>query len=332
MTHYDEQDQGKLLTRRDFVKGAIAGAVGLWLPKELFGEGVTAKPASKNRSKVILVRDEAVITKGQVNQEVLERMLDRTILDLTGEKETIAAWKRFVKPADVVGIKINYMMTATHPEVVRAIVRNLHKVGVKDKNIIIWDRDQAGIGVEGILNRNKRFGYDKNSLSRIITDRATVLINVPGTKVHWLSGIGVALKNWVGALTNINVPDRDVAYAIHKDSCADLGYINALPQIKTKCRLVIVDALIPLFHGGPQVDPKYLWEYKGILMGTDPVAIDMICAKILQAKRNQYKGKEWPINPPIKHIFVADEKYGLGYSDPAKIKLVKRGWTVGVLI
>jgi len=56
-------------------------------------------------------------------------------------------------------------------------------------------------------------------------------------------------------------------------------------------------------------------------MSTDPVAVDTVCLNILQEKRNEFKGREWFINPPAKHIFVADKKYGLGNSDLDKIEL-----------
>ena len=72
--------------------------------------------------------------------------------------------------------------------------------------------------------------------------------------------IAAAIKNWCGAVDAISVSDENVAFVIHGDSCADMGRRNALPEIKNKCRLVLVDAIRPLFNGGPQVDPRYLWD------------------------------------------------------------------------
>jgi hypothetical protein len=144
--------------------------------------------------------------------------------------------------------------------------------------------------------------------------------------------VAVALKNWIGAVTKINVPDVGVAYSIHGDSCAECCMVNAIPAVRDKCRLIVVDAMQPLFHGGPQVSPKYLWPYNGIIVGTDPVAVDAVCMKILEAKRRESKGADWPISPPPKHVYVAEEKYRLGHAKMENIELVKLGWEEGALI
>jgi len=87
-----------------------------------------------------------------------------------------------------------------------------------------------------------------------------------------------------------------------------------------------------MFDKGPQVTPKYLWPYRGLIVGTDPVAVDAVCLKIIQAKRNAYKGEPWPVSPPPTSIAVADTQYHLGTSDPAKIHLVKLGWEADALV
>jgi len=300
------------------------------------------------RSRVVLVRHGNVLDDRHTpDQAIVDKMLHRAISSMSGENDPIVAWKNYIKPSDTVGIKTNMSRMATHVEVVKAIVKNLHSIGVKDHRIIIWDRNKASIGYEGLEALEKkrrdvgagnklitkifsyifsekkapRFGY-RNNISRIITDHCTALINVPGTRVHWLAGIGIALKNWVGAVSNINAEDLYVSFPIHKDSCAEVCSINAIPVIRDKCRLVVVDALRPLFHGGPQVDPRYLWHNNALLMSTDPVAVDTVCLRMLQDKRNEFRGREWPINPPAKHVFVADKKYGLGNSDWDKIELI----------
>ena len=259
-------------------------------------------------------------------------MLDRAMLELTGQSETSAAWSQFIKPEDVVGLKINLMMTPTSPAISRAIVGGVMSVGVDEKNIITWDRNEAGRGLEGTRVRNEQFGFDSKSLSRVVTDETTALINAPGLKVHFLAGVAVALKNWIGAVTNINLPDVGVAYSIHGDSCADCCIVNAIPAVRDKCRLIVVDATRPLFNGGPQVNPQYLWPYNGILVGTDPVAIDAVGVAILEAKRNAHKGADWPISPPPKHVYVAEEKYKLGHSKLENIEIVKLGWQEEALI
>lgn len=92
--------------------------------------------------------------------------------------------------------------------------------------------------------------------------------------------------------------------------------------------------LTPLFHGiGPHhFDREFVWPYKGLLVGTDPVAIDSVGVRILQAKRLVYFGEERPLKPPAHHVKFADIRHKLGISDPARIDLIKLGWTKDILI
>lgn len=334
----DEKDRGSFadtLTRRDFLKGSAAGAAGVVLGAtgcSAFApaghESVPNESLPAGKSKVVLIREKDELN---TDKKVMD-MLEQAMLELTGKTDSTAAWSTFFKPDDVVGVKINVMMTPTSPTISRAVARGIMQVGVPEQNIILWDRNHAGRGLEGSHIRKEEFGYDSKSLSSIVTDKATALVNVPGMKVHWLAGVAVALKNWIGAITKINVADIGVAYSIHGDSCAECASINAIPAIKDKCRLIVVDALRPLFHGGPQVNPRYLWEYKGIIVGTDPVAVDTVCMKILEAKRREHKKSDWPISPPPNHVFVAERKYKLGHANMENIDLVKLGWQENVLI
>jgi hypothetical protein len=90
----------------------------------------------------------------------------------------------------------------------------------------------------------------------------------------------------------------------------------------------------PLFHSvGPHAfNPKYTWAYNGLLVGNDPVAVDAIGVRILMAKRQQFFKEDRPINPPIKHVFLADTRHHLGTADPSKIELIKLGWQDDTLI
>ena len=308
------------LTRREFIirgsSAALGAAVGA-------GHLAAAETKAAEKSRVVVVQsDDALDALSKPKPEVVQKMLDSAILRFSGESDAKAAWAKYFKPSDTVGVKMNVMMNATNPEVVRAIVTRLLDLGVKDENIIIWDRDRGGIGMEGVSTRNRPFGHDeKTHVSKIVTEMCTALINVPGVKAHWVTGIAVALKNWVGVIRGLNPPDQGATYAIHADNGAEVCMFNAMPVIRDKCRLVIVDALRPLCHAGPQVNPQYLWDYKGILVSTDPVAMDTVCARIIQEQRD--KLGLGPFQPPAKHLAHADKKYRLGVSDWDNIELIK---------
>jgi len=113
----------------------------------------------------------------------------------------------------------------------------------------------------------------------------------------------------------------------------DLGEIWNMATVKGKTRLILVDALRPLFHGaGRRPSPEYLWNYNGLVASTDPVAAEAISLKIIQAKRKAFKGEEWELAPPVLCVAAADKKYNLGTSDPAKMNLKLSGWDKDLLL
>jgi hypothetical protein len=75
-----------------------------------------------------------------------------------------------------------------------------------------------------------------------------------------------------------------------------------------------------------------VWEYKGLIVGTDPVAVDSVALGIIMAKRTEHFGSDNRLPALPRHIRAADVKHGLGNSDPDKIEFIKLGWEEGVLI
>lgn len=317
------KNKGKIyFTRRDFIKGTtfttLAVALGLVSPEVLSSE-------KGKLERVVLIRDKDVLNEELVvDKKNLSEMLDSGMASLGGEKEGVALWGKLFSPEDIVGIKINVMMTPTHNELIELLVENLLKAGVEDEKIYIWDRDKVGIGSAEMFSRTRRLGFAKDHLSNVIK-KCTALINVCGMKSHWLSGAAFSIKNWAGAINNADEYHTE-------DCCSSLGAIPAIPEIKSKCRLIILDGLRPLFNGGPQVDPKYLWNYNGLILGFDHVAVDTIALRIIQKKRDEYKKEKWLLSPPPLHITLADAKYNVGTNDLSKIKLIKLGWKEGILV
>jgi len=297
-------EQRKGITRRDFLVSSagitLAGTVGL--PASAQEEAV-----ENRRAKVILVRDADVVdANGKTNAEVIQRMLDDAVAALVGESDPVAAWKSLIKPTDTVGIKSNvWEFLPTPPELIAAMKRRLVDAGVAE------DR----IGVD-----------DRGALRNPIFQNATALINSRPMRTHHWAGVGGLLKNYI--IFSGNPPTW------HGDSCANLAGIWELPVVKNKTRLNVLVMLTPLFHGkGPHHFRKeYTWAYKGLLVGTDPVAVDATGLRIIQAKRLEHFGVDQPLAIPPKHIRVAEEKYHLGVADPSRIEVKKLGWTEGILI
>ncbi len=327
------------ITRRDFLRGGTAGVAGtaLGISAMAHAYGQAGEGAAADKSRVVLVRNANSISgPGTLDAAIVEQMLDKAVCSLLDESSKAPAWGKLFSSDDVVGIKVTLMMTTPRQELMTAIVNGLRSAGLPDKNIFFFDRGHEWADLEELKGRGTRLEYEPTGYCTVVTQKATKLINVPGMKTHGLSGIGVAVKNWVGALGAHVLPisrNKDALFAdIHKSACADLGRIIANSPIKDKCVLNVVDAFEPIFGGGPQFDPRHRWAYNGLLVSRDPVAVDIVCGKVIQAKRDEFKGEPWKIAPPLRHLVVADKEYGLGQSDPDKIELIKLGDTDGMLV
>jgi methylmalonyl-CoA mutase cobalamin-binding subunit len=293
------------ITRRDFVRGTVGAVVGA----SAFGRAAAdaanrqAQAAARpgRSARVVMVRDETVLNDvHDVDTFVLDRMLADSVMRLTGEKTPKAAWLALFTPADTVGLVPTPHLNPTHPELVEAVRRALVSAGVPAGQI----REAQG-GIE--------------------RPRAcTALIAMPALKAHWLTGLGTAMKIY------IMYSGRPSSY--HDANNANLAETWLLPGVKGKTRLVLVDALRPLCDKGPQPDPRYLWDYKGLIASTDPVAADAVGLQIVLAKRRALRGEEWPLSPPPLCVSVADEKFGLGTCRMSEIALERVGWTRDILV
>jgi len=297
-------DKKRVVTRRDFIKdtGCVALGLAVGLPA-LASEGKLDKPLTR----VVLVRDNNVFdTDSGLNGEVVQSMLDRAMVALFEKEDLVECWRSIIKPEDIVGIKSNewgYLPTTS--EVEQALRKRVKDVGVDEQNIAIADR--------GVLNNP-------------VFQKATALINARPMRTHAWSGVGSLIKNYI-----MFVPDP---YNYHDNSCEPLGSIWHLPLVKNKTRLNVLVMFTPLFHGvgAHHFDPTYTWKYGGLLVGTDPVAVDTVGLRIIQLKRKSYFGEDRPVKPVAHHIAFADTKYGLGTSNLDKINLIKIGDKEDILI
>ena len=297
--------KSKPITRRKLLKNSAIAAVGASLflnsPLKVFGR------SKGDLTKVILVRDKKVLEGDRkVNKTILENMLNQAILKLTGLKNIDEAWKQILKPEDVLGIKTNVWNKLSTPSELEEILKERAlKIGIQKDNIGINDR--------GIL-------HDP------VFKRSTALINTRPLRTHAWSGVGSLIKNYIMFVQN--------PASLHGDSCADLAKAWKLDHVKDKTRLNILVMLTPLFHGiGPHhYNKQFTWEYNGIIVGFDPVAVDSVGLKVLQAKRTEHFGEETPLNPPAKHILIADTRHKLGTANPEKIELIRIGYQDEVLI
>ncbi len=336
-------------SRRRFLKQTALTAAGWAAARKLAPgfDGWLDARLSPEKSKVVLVRHKAVVdASGKVQSPLLQEMLDKALTTFTGQSSVSDAWRRFISPEDVVGLKINTLgcqsvqgtdYTQHFPAIIEAVARGLRGIGIKDRSIVIWDRSEeemkeAGLTIQTdpgamrfIANKPGRrdpgdyaatsypVGGGSSRVSRILADVCTTLINIPVPKTHGNSIFTCSLKNHYGTIDN---PNR-----YHANNCSDPGIaeVNAIPIICQKQKLVVSDALLIVTEGGPRWDRRFIRPYGGVLVSTDPVAVDAVALSILDDLRKT-DGME-PIAPRVPHIALA-EKLGLGKSRLEDIELV----------
>ncbi|MBN2610317.1 MAG: DUF362 domain-containing protein [Bacteroidales bacterium] len=294
-----------MITRRKLIKDTARAAIGGTLLMNVPFSAWGSSPGKK--TKVVLIRDERIPDYGNsFDQTVIQEMLDKAVIELTGYSDIGQAWKQIIKPGDIVGIKSNeWRYLGTPPELENAIKQRVMDTGVAEENIAVADR--------GVRNNP-------------VFQKATALINTRPMRTHAWSGVGSLIKNM------IMFSQKPSSY--HDDSCADLATLYELPMVKGKSCLNILVMFTPLFHGvGPHhFNKEYVWSYKGLVVGFDPVAADSVGLQIIQAKRKKFFGEDKPLNPHAKHIEYAETRHHLGMADPAKIELVRLGYSENILI
>jgi uncharacterized protein (DUF362 family) len=172
------------------------------------------------------------------------------------------------------------------------------------------------VGYSNSLIDHKNIG---SLLSRIMEEFTTVQANLPVLKDHNLSGVTCSLKNWFGAIHNPN--------KYHENGCNPyIADLNTIPQIREQHKLVICDALRVQFNGGPSYHRQWADNFGGIILGDDPVAVDLVGYQIIDKlrKKNGLPSLEKAGRRP-EHIFTAaDDEHQLGKANPEEIEIVEK--------
>ncbi|MCX6375820.1 MAG: DUF362 domain-containing protein [Armatimonadetes bacterium] len=343
------------ISRREFLKGAAVTGVGIYgaavLPLELnaaesgksrivmvTGANVLANPDTNANTPTKLGMASVGEADSAIDQSVLNSMISQGMTAFTGSKSEAAAWKSLFKPSDVVGIKVNCLFAkgaSTRPEVVASIIAGLELAGVKPENIIVWDRnDREMIRAGFVINRTgsgvavygtegeyeaepTKVGSFSGRLSKILTEKITVLINAPVLKDHSMAGITCAMKNHYGS--HVNPGDH---HANNGDPF--MAELNSIPSIKNKTRLIVCDAVKPQCNGGPGLKAEFVWDYRTILIAADPVAMDYQGWQIIEQRRKEIGLKTFADGGrPTKFIATA-ASLGLGTDDPSRMEIVRK--------
>jgi hypothetical protein len=253
--------------------------------------------------------------------------------------------------------------------VLRKIVAGLQSAGVRREDIVVYDRyrDQfLNMGFDKWLPDGVRWssavdhyddlqqaieGYDpdhymdmaltlpgqdvssltarRSYAAKFITKEVNKLINLPVLKDHQSAGVTLALKNLSHGLVN-NVHRSHGTTTLN--ACgAFIPAVVAMPVIRNKTVLHILDGIRGVFHGGPSAHRDFIWEQRTIYFATDPVALDHIGWKEIDKKRVAAGKKKIAEDEPDRfssflrrqpeHVEIAGA-LGLGVWDERKIQVL----------
>jgi uncharacterized protein (DUF362 family) len=312
-------------SRRRFIRSMMAGAL------------VATPPPVKSR--VVVAHEPKLRPAGSgVDSTRLLAMLDRTMQALCGTDSSVEAWKKMVRPGEVIGLKVNCLAgrgISTSLPLVEAVCERLREAGIPAKDIIIWDRlnadlDSAGFRIstqQGTIRTlgNDVFGYEEelavhgsvgSLLCKTLTRACDAVINLPVLKDHGIVGVTMAMKNMFGAIHNPNKYHMEAGNPYVADVCM-------LEPIRRKLRFTLCDATTAQYEGGPSFMPQWSWRCDGLLASRDPVALDFVGWQMIETRRAD-KGMRSLTDAgraPLYIATAADARHRLGTDDP---KLIER--------
>ena len=114
-----------------------------------------APPPPRTLSPVIWTENPDIVSRFNVNNEMVRDMVDRALLKLTSAPDICTAWTRLgITPRDIVGIKITTLggpLMSSHRPIVQAVCAGLQAAGVPPAHIIVWDKDAADMESAGYV-------------------------------------------------------------------------------------------------------------------------------------------------------------------------------------
>jgi len=329
------------MKRRDFMKrvgaGLAFGGVALGGCRRDSSQAAVSRKGGPAR--VAVFQDKGVRKAGGLDPGRVGGLLERSLKAAFGSSDAAAGLRSVISDGDVVGIKLNCLAgkpLSPTKEVTGALVDILKQAGISTENMFFFERAErdirkggfdvrrSGDGPRFIGNDSPGFNYEPepeisgqvgSCLSRVVTERIDVMINLGVLKDHNLAGLGAGMKNLFGIIHNPN--------KYHDNGCDPyVADVLAFPVVQKKLRLTVLDALTAQCEGGPGYLPAYAYEFNGILASTDPVALDRVAWDLIDKQRKQ---KDLPsleeAGRPPRWIATAWKK-GLGEGDLSKIGVV----------
>jgi hypothetical protein len=146
------------MRRRDFLGAtALAASANLIAGAELASaqEPKASRKAGSSRpegklgvpgpypGRVVEIQHPGLVQGDHRNREAIKKTLDTGMCTLTGAPHPVDAWRKFVSPGEAIGIKVvpnGFPGAHSSPELVLEVIDNLKAVGIKLKDMVVFDR------------------------------------------------------------------------------------------------------------------------------------------------------------------------------------------------
>ncbi len=313
-------------------------------------------PVTNSTVQIVQVQGENLMNAFLADNGRVAAAFNRGLSELTHTSNIAGAWRTLVATNDLVGIKVFSRpgpLCGTRPAVVAAIVQGLLGAGLPPSHIIIWDKRAYDLRQAGFFKLGAQFGvrvagaveagYDatnyylpdspitgmlvwgdfefgrkgdavgkKSFFSKLVSQQMTKIISVaPLINENDASLCGHFFSLALGSVDNTRRfegdPDR-LAIALPE--------IYAQPLVSDRVVLLVTDALLAQYQGGPSGFLQYSTELDQIWLGHDPVALDTLALRELARARNN-------VNVPPAHpnfqIYTNAVMLQLGINDPSRI-------------
>jgi uncharacterized protein (DUF362 family) len=318
------------------------------------------KIKAKKPGIVYKITNQNASSNNVLDAKVIKTMINAGLLALTGESTIAKAYDYLfpnINSTTKIGIKINTLAgfltggLCTHPEVVDAVVDGLKQTSIAVNNIIVFDDRKESImnGGNFILRNNpddyrilstydERDGFGNinwsttnTSLSGVnqrfcrIVEDVDYIINMPVLKNHSSAGITFALKNFFGIIDN---PEDFHPPNQNPNTYCDPYIAQVYNEVADKVKLIVGDAIFGAHVGGPSTTPRF--KLNTILLGVDPVAMDMYALDLINAEREKDEryiiatspDTNFPNRADARHIVTADSSdYDLGSQNKEVIEV-----------
>jgi len=342
----------KDISRRKFLKGAVAGSLGisvLSLPfTSSLSESVSAAEAAgvpRNGLKDLFMKDGKPVVVSIAGGEKIKR-LEKGIEALPNFASIMKGKKITLKPNTVAA---GPFPVSSDPELIIHLCKILKDCGAAD--VSIYDasgRTAAKFSMMGLEAAAAKIGFNlapdepgNKSLFRAVTNPAwqvmpvidlsnylcgrDIIINMPTVKRHTEAAFSSSMKNLFGCVYGPNRYDsharlrqRQNPQEFEESFRIPFRMLSAEFSDAVRCELSIVDAADLLTKSGPLLDGAEI--KKGVnqmFISSDIVACDTLSSKLMAEHDSTYSEDMW------KDTLAHARKLGLGTDDLDAMSLVK---------